>query len=441
MTMKNEHCWYEVFPVVVPADTESTVRIVPRFDANAFSPRKRYEVQVIPTEEFSLRSGWTPDRKSPIIPCEDGSLAVCAYFEGEQEHVIAVHDITDGENRTIGEFRVYSLLPDLMARSPLKGDFHIHSNRSDGAESPPYVAAACRKIGLDFMGVTDHRLYTPSLEAIDFFSENGPLPDCTDLMIFPGEEVHPPESHVHMINFGGCRSANALFADETTYRQSISREIEKIGPVPAGVDPYLYASCVWTLRQIRESGGLAIFCHPYWFTQNRYSPAGALTTHLFDTQPFDAFELIGGFHRFELDSNTLQVARYNEERAKGRRIPIVGSSDSHGCESGELFGWFYSIVFSPTPDLVGIRQSVMDLHSVAVEAVAGETPRVFGPFRLVKYALFLMREVFPAHDRLCSEEGALMMDGVLGASEPATVLPGLRGRTARLWQKQSRQII
>jgi len=35
-------------------------------------------------------------------------------------------------------------------------------------------------------------------------------------------------------------------------------------------------------------------------------------------QPFDAFELIGGFHPYELDSNTLQVARYHEERAQGR---------------------------------------------------------------------------------------------------------------------------
>ena len=89
------------------------------------------------------------------------------------------------------------------------------------------------------------------------------------------------------------------------------------------------------------------------------------------------------------NSNTLQVARYYEERAKSNEIPIVGVSDAHGCETGSLFGWYYTIVFSPTLEHADLVTSIKDLFSVAVEAIPGESVRAYGPFRLVKYALFL----------------------------------------------------
>ncbi len=71
-----------------------------------------------------------------------------------------------------------------------------------------------------------------------------------------------------------------------------------------------------------------------------------------------------------------------------------------------------------------------DLYSVAVEAMAGEMPRAYGPFRLVKFALFLMREVFPQHDLLCEQEGRLMIQHVAGDSGAAELLKRLKGRTS-----------
>ena len=41
-----------------------------------------------------------------------------------------------------------------------------------------------------------------------------------------------------------------------------------------------------------------------------------LPFYLFEQQPFDAYEVLGGYHRTAMDSNTLQAARYHEERAK-----------------------------------------------------------------------------------------------------------------------------
>jgi len=75
------------------------------------------------------------------------------------------------------------------------------------------------------------------------------------------------------------------------------------------------------------------------------------------------------------------------------------------------------------------------LYSVAVEALPNETPRAFGPFRLVKYALFLMREVFPQHDELCREEGRLMRRHLAGDAHAAGALAALKERTARLMER------
>lgn len=425
MNMKPMHRHFRITPLVVPADAESEVVVQPLFDHVRFDPTAEYSVRCYPCEEFSLASGW-PDKQPATAAVEDGAMRIRCYFEAEQEHVLLVERL-EGERRTaVADVRIYSVGPDLYSRRPYKGDLHIHTNRSDGKESPAYVAGRCREIGLDFLAITDHRRYEPSLEAIAAYSE-API----DMRLFPGEEVHPPRNPVHIVNFGGSSSINALFGDLEAYQRSVDELEATLPPSPAGVDRYQYASATWCFRKIREAGGLAIFCHPYWFTDHRYSPAGALTSHLFRERPFDAYEIIGGYHLDEPDSNTLQVARYHDERAEGRTHPIVGVSDGHGCDTGSLFGWYYTIVFAPDNTLGGLTDSIRELWSVAVEALPGQVARPFGPFRLVKYALFLMREVFPGHDALCAGEGALMLAHAAGDPEARVDLGRLQGSTAR----------
>ncbi len=415
---------HDVYPKVVGADAEATITVRPLQPEQRFGTPGEYEVTCVPTEDLPQRAP-SDGAKVSAVTVVDGAMQITHRFAAEQEHVLVV-DAVAGEARTpVGRFRVYSLQPDLHARRPYKGDIHLHSHHSDGRDSPAHVAAACRRIGLDFMAVTDHRRYAPSLEAQAAFAE---VP-C-DLRIYPGEEVHPPRNPTHIINFGGRFSVNELFDPIEGHLAEVREVAEALPSLPEDVDPYLYASCVWVFEKIRAAGGLGVFCHPYWFTSHRYTPPGSLTSHLLTEQPYDALELIGGFPRHEVDSNTLQVARYHQERSEGRKIPIVGISDAHGCETGKLFGWYYTIVFSPSPDLPDLIGSIKDLYSVAVEAVAGETPRTYGPFRLVKYALFLMREVFPAHDDLCREESRLMFAHMAGDAAAAERLGALAGQTA-----------
>ena len=283
---------------------------------------------------------------------------------------------------------------------------------------------------MDLMALTDHRQYEPSLEAIRAF-EGCPH----DLVMVPGEEVHPPDNPIHIVNVGGNRSVNALF-DTDGYRREVAAleaELAREEPGVSAEDRYRYASTAWCFRQIRDAGGLGIFAHPSWVSSSRYDVPGPLTDLIYARQPYDALELIGGYHVHEAESNTLQVARWAEERSRGARIPVVGVSDAHGCYRGTLFGWYYTVAFAASPAWPDYLDAVKGEWSVAVEARPGEVPRIFGPYRLVMFAHFLLRTVLPSHDVLCAEEGEMMKLWLRGERSMSMALGDRKGRVRSLY--------
>ena len=205
-------------------------------------------------------------RKTFTVRAQGDALVIPHHFQEEQEHVFHITEDVDNGQKPIGTFYVYSLYSDLFSRRPYKGDVHMHSYYSDGRESPAYVAASCRKVGFDFMALTDHHRYAPSLEAKAAYQEVD-----IDLRIFPGEEVHPPECHTHIVNFGGSFSVNELFKNDEQYRREINGLIDELSPLPPRVDPYQYAAVFWTFEKIREAKGLGILCHPHWVAYRRYN--------------------------------------------------------------------------------------------------------------------------------------------------------------------------
>jgi hypothetical protein len=417
----------KAWPRIVRADGSTEIAIEPLPGGSPFDAGGRYQVVRTPMERYELRGNDAVALTAPAA-LRGGRLHARLTFPAEQEHMLRVERVEGGTTAVAGRCRVYSLSEDLFRRGAYKGDLHIHSSRSDGRELPAHVAAACRRDGFDFMALTDHHQYAPSLEAIRAF-EGVPI----DIALFPGEEVHPPDNPLHIINFGGSGSVNELFT-QPGYRERLVARAKGFGPLAGGADPVLCAEAAWCFDQIRAFGGLGIFCHPWWAIAERYHVPQSYVDWLFDARPWDAYEVIGGYHRHELESNLLQVARYHDERARGRAVPIVGVSDAHGCERGELFGWYYTIVFSTSCGLADLVGSIKDLYSVAVEAVPGSQPRAHGPLRLARYAQFLMREVFPDHDALCAEEGRLMLAHVRGDADAARALGALCGRAAALYQ-------
>lgn len=420
--MKPENRYLTAIPKLLPADRESTVTIRPLYDHVRFQDGDEFEVTCVATDG-------SDDVERLRVRASEGVLRITHRFAGEQEHALVVERVVGEDRRLQGDYRVYSLREDLLSRLPYKGDLHMHSYYSDGVESPAYVAAACRRIGLDFMALTDHRQYSPSLEAQQVFEDA-----AVELRIFPGEEVHPPDNPTHIVNFGGRFSINDLFAG-SSYLQEVEAIAAELPKLPAGVDRTQYASAVWTFGKIREAGGLGVLCHPDWFSDYRYRLPQPLAAYILEQQPFDAYELLGGYSRAEAFSNNRQVARYVDARSRGHRLPIVGASDAHGCETGSLFGWYYTVVFSPSLELADLIGSIKGEWSVAVEALPGEVVRVYGPLRLVRYTLFLLREVFPQHDLLCAEEGQLMLDYIAGRPGAEQALQLRQGRVAQLYRE------
>ena len=111
--------------------------------------------------------------------------------------------------------RMSHVIDELYAgRKPYRGDLHMHTCRSDGTESPAVVAANYRALGYDFLAITDHHRYYPSLEAMEAFSGLK-----TGYTLLPGEEVHLPGNPVHIVNFAGRYSVNGLLTCKEQYKE------------------------------------------------------------------------------------------------------------------------------------------------------------------------------------------------------------------------------
>lgn len=442
--MKKEIADYEVRPGVVPSGEKTVVQIIPRgrharFDdkihrltwGDKATPHKFKQEMFEPDREALYKIYFLPMQQSPapkpistceyvtVKPEEDGSLQFEHTFQGEQEYKLVIIDMKNQEQEFI-RLSIYSLFPDLYGRRVYRGDFHVHSYYSDGREDPIIVAANYRKRGFDFMALTDHHKMFPSKLLVEAFKD---IP--TDLAIFTGEEVHVPYPvYIHAVNFGGKSSVNEYYED---HRKECEAEIaamaEKLN-APNGVAPLQLAQRIWVAQQIKKTGGMAILVHPHWIS-NAYNMPDDVTDYLFEHQVYDAFELLGGQSVHE---NNMETAFYNEQRAMGRKIPIAASSDSHSTEPEEYFTWSSTLVFSQGKSFEELTGAIKELYSVAVESNPGEEYRVYGPYRFVKYARYLLEKYFPIHDELCREQGRLMKEAALKDETAVEMLKMIQGR-------------
>ena len=450
---------YDIFPLVVTKNKPATIHIVPTGGRAEFEVGREYNVGYYALEGGNPRDfPATGDFKFEKAICQaNGGFTLNHTFDAEQEYFI---DIRDENDKRVRRFSIYCVDDDLSGRYPFIGDLHMHTYRSDGHESPAVVCANYRKYGYDFTVISDHMRYYPSLEAIDAYKDVK-----IDLNIVCGEEVHMPRVHgktndVHIVNFGGEYSINSLVESTAVAEvgkdlcvratrtenvpdvmtmeeyenkmQALADEIK----VPENVDAVPAAVCKWIFDNIRNANGLGIFAHPTW-RKNVYHIPEAFTDYLMATKPFDAFEVLGGENYFE--HNGFQTVRYYEEKAKGNRFPIVGSTDSHSSYPLNRNAYICStIVFSAENERTALIKAIKDYYSVAVDTISEEF-RLVGDNRLVRYGCFLIKNYFPRHDELCYEEGRLMKQYVTGTAsereEAAEILKAINGRMKRFNKK------
>jgi hypothetical protein len=181
----------------------------------------------------------------------------------------------------------------------LKGDLHLHTNHSDGRDSPAVVIDRCRDMGLDYAALTDHDTRT----CLDY------LPDRNDFTVIPGIELSSHRGHAIVIGVDKPYT-NGMFVEESEVRQA--------------------------LQAARDKGCFISLNHPF-----DWDP-GCQWRWTWDV-PYDAIEVVNGPWR---PTNARALVWWQELLARGGRLAVVGGSDAHNCFELTLAGmpttWVYA---------------------------------------------------------------------------------------------------
>ncbi|MBV1708949.1 MAG: PHP domain-containing protein [Erysipelothrix sp.] len=351
-----------------------------------------------------------------VILANDDKLCFDYEFEEEQEYSILIRSDALAQKRLFIETSVYALEEDLYNRKVLKGDLHMHTTYSDGLESVEHRIATARKIGMDFIAITDHNGYVGSLRSLEVLAK------CfINMFALHGEEVHADNTPVHILALGAKTAIAPLVINRSPVDEEKIRLImdQFRGKLSDKVDLYSFASSIDVFNKIKSFEGISVLCHIYWDAVKkderiRMGAPEPLIDALVDHCMFDVFEITSGAPSNDMKANYLQDIYYRERLPKG--FPIIGITDSHTTlkELGSIFGHNFTVAFVETCDEAGLLQAILDYKTISVDALV--SPICHGSLRLSKYTTFLLSEYFPRHDEIVSIEGQEMDRILLGKS-------------------------
>lgn len=249
----------------------------------------------------------------------------------------------------------------------MAGDLHTHTIFSDGSYSPEELVTAAKKIGLHYLGITDH----DTVDGVRHLYENGLYPGG-GINIIPGVELsaNHPERDVHIVGYNidiyneallemidkviearwerfskiinilqtkkyNIREADVLKVAGTSRsigRSHIARTLVKLGAFrsvreafekmlgkgnPAYVPRYL-PEVDEIIEVIHQAGGLAVLAHPKLVGDD------SLVEEL--CSKIDGLEVYYPFHKpDEVQHYFLLAKQFN--------LLVAGGSDFHGTSS------------------------------------------------------------------------------------------------------------
>lgn len=408
---------YRLFPLAVSVGRRF------RLVLTATPPRKvgRLSVSVVSVHDFRSR------RSVEALPMADGSAACAVTPEVVGEHLVWVYE-NGGEwpHQPVTKLSFFALPEGLATKIPWKGDLHMHTVRSDGSESEHELFARMRGLGMDFVAITDHRVYGSGGDALD-----------GDLVVLPGEEINYCQGlgHVVALNTGhgvADRLPPSARGDDRGYLESFAN-IDEIAEgvratlttVPSGpteADEVLFGYLNAVVSSVHAAGGIAVAAHPYWGSHGAMDLVRSTWDSAVRTGLFDAAEVFGGM---SLEENLFSAAGYSSGPAAAQ-TPIVGCSDSHGPGEGWA-GKAFTIVFSEMLSPDSIVDSILSRRSVACLKVGDEDHLIIGDPFLVEYAHFLTRTFFRHHDPWCK---------IIGTIHAAVADDALRARASiEAWRR------
>lgn len=370
----------------------------------------------------------TPDRELlwQKVPCSVSGniLSFDLDFSGEHEHWIGI-SVLEGDVEYREDFYFYTLKEDLLKYKVFKGSVHTHSTGSDGKYPPEFVPAYMRQAGYDFTAVTDHKCYEPTLQAIEAMKKFD-----SGLEVYFGEEAESYGCGItHILSLGSSASISKWEYDpESDFSARVEKVQNELKDYPEHEAKYVAQFEAITSR-IRELGGLSVYCHPYWKQNARYAATPLMTDTILRRGNFDALEL----GNFTVPRMALLNAKVMEAiREYQFRKPFIGSSDWHGRPTQKA-NMDYTIIFAESAKFQDFAEAVRAERCVAVGGENDEFP--FGPFRLVKYAIFLIEHYFrKIHDPICAAQGELLLKALNGDQ---SVLSDIAVLKAELANKQT----
>ncbi len=383
----------ETYPKVVAANRRHTLHF--RLEGDVTAPLM---VKIQPMESYVTHApGYTSVDETRyswgVLTCQgDGLYTVDADFAGEQRYSVRLRM---GDTDVYYGY-VYAVASDLMSLRPYKGDTHVHTNRSDGWDEPFAVVCAYRAAGYDFIAVTDHGRYAPS---VDTRAEVDPLTHRFHIML--GEEVHPKGgSYFHIISLNASRHVTEAFEQRPAYVEAEIQRILDTRDLSTLPDPYAAAMRIFITSEIRRADGIAVMAHPFWECGDEYNMQTVEFFYHWRNGDFDALEVLAG-NDDTGNGNNLQELLWNDLRAEGLSIPVVGASDSHVprcvCDYDHFNRQFTLVLAADTDDLPA---AILEQRAVAVHRTDDKHFRCIGPYRYAKYARFLMAEYYPARAAL-----------------------------------------
>ncbi len=423
---------YELFPRVVRVSTETAFTLRGRGIESSLTPGGTYLLRVLPHEEnnssvyleISVTHGY---EGIEAVADDDGMLTFSYSFPREQTYTLILFAKDGAGWKRLVDLRVYAAAEDLWSRTPMRGDTHCHACPSvDGSEDPAMTAAMYRKAGFDYLAITDHHLIDGSLIAIDALKD---LPH--GIALYKGEEVHVPNAYIHAVNVGADFGGKGLNTYYNENKETCDAEVAAIAKtlpaeLPFGVEPMDLAWRLWISRMIHDKDGIAIAAHPFWIWE-AHNTRNAMLRYMAEHKIFDAMEVLGGQDPGSMESN-LQIAFWNDMRADGVTMPVVGCSDSHvrhmtWTSINNCFNMAWTLVFAKEPSFDGFKEAIRGGYSTAVDCYDGTTPNVVGTYRLTQYTVFLLEQYLPMHDELCFTEGQLLWDAYQGDETALAMLP------------------
>ena len=395
---------YAIYPSVGKVGEKTQFSIVATERSFLFFENAEYTLDIIGvnTDVVDYHCKDVNNRTTIGAIAKGGYIAFDYQFDEEMEYVISLRK----DGKLVQDLYVYAVEEDLYTLTPLRGDFHSHSYRSDGLRDAVAHSGHYREQGYDFVALTDHNRYFPGGEVDEVFAGVK-----TGFARVFGEEVHCPGSVVHIVHVGGKESvAERYVLDKSgTYDSEIAEYESKVPSHVPEKYKAKYARAMWACDAIHSVGGLAIFAHPYWrLSVKCYNVCDELSELLLTSGMFDAYELVGGMG---YDGVNLSISQWAQMRAEGLKISVVGSSDVHKIEKSADFPVHFTICFAKKNDNDSIIEAVKSGYSVAVEtADSGYNleHRCYGDHRFVMYAHFLLKHYFAEHTRIIEGEGVAM---------------------------------